>query len=307
MKIKAFTLQVFIATTFFVLAGCVPEISMTLRPNQTTTPSFIISPSSTASPKPTLVFPPSLTPVPNMQSDKIPQLIAALQDDACKLPCYLGIVPGKTTLQEGIAILENLGGIYTGSYQRESDGALSYNFKFYIGDDATLPKGRIVEHSVTLMTDKDIVQIVDVIASPIIYESREPATTTYQTYWKRYSLREIFLQMGEPENIYLNPKDRPSESGTQWFLVYVKQSIQIDLYDSWLENKLCPNETVMPLGMTLSYPGSPFSIYADGRVPPTDREIYLPIEAMFGITTNDFYNQIFADPSICFEPKVTNP
>jgi hypothetical protein len=311
MKINPLILQIFITIAVFIFTSCVPATTLATQPIETASSTITPSPSSTPHPKSTLVFPASLTPIPNMHPEKVPQLIEALQNKDCKLPCYLGLIPGKTKLQEGITILENLGGIRFISgwgpnpYQRETDGALSYTYEFGIGDP--LPEGRIIYHSVTLVTDNDLVQVIEVRASPNINESLEPAASTYQTYWKRYSLREIFLQMGEPESIYSDPRERPVESGTQWILVYDRQSIQIDLYDSWLENKLCPSDEVKVLHMTLSYSDSSFSIYADGRVPPTDREIYLPIEEMFGVTVHQFYKQVLEDSLVCFEPKTPNP
>ena len=310
MKIKTFTLQkvTFLAVVMLII-GCIPQDNVIPYPSQTQNVILTSSPYPTAPPKPTLVFPPSPTSVPNMQPDKIPLLIKQLQNEDCKLPCYLGIIPGETTLRNGIAILKSLGGkeFISGTgknpYQRETDGAFLYTYEFDIGEPD--PEGNIISHSVTLITDNDLIQSMEISASPIIFKNEliETAMETYQFIWNGYSLENIFLQMGEPENVYLPPKERPNMSGTTWLLVYAKQNTQIYLFDEWLGNKICPNNEVKILRMALSHLDSPFSIYADGRVPPTDREIYLPIEEMFGINTSDFYKQVLANPSICFELK----
>jgi len=56
--------------------------------------------------------------------------------------------------------------------------------------------------------------------------------------------------------------------------------------------------------MRLSYPGSTLSIYGDGTVPGTESP---PVEYVIGIDTHEFYERLVADPSVCFEPRVSNP
>ncbi|MBI3164929.1 MAG: hypothetical protein HYZ24_09620 [Chloroflexi bacterium] len=311
MKLKIFISPIFIAIIVLAFTNCSPEATMVMMPSETAIPTFTSLPEQTETPKIELVFPSSPTPVPNMAPDKIPLLVAALQDNTCNLPCYLGIIPGKTTLQQGIEILNNLGGIQFKSgrgpapYQRKSDGALYYPYEFGIGEP--LPEGRIIYHDVTLITDNNIVHAVEVSASPNTNEAFEPAVSTYQEYWKRYSLKNIFLQIGEPDSIYSSPKERPNELHAEWFLVYTKKNAHINLRDEWFENKLCPGNRVKVLQMTLSHADSPFSIYADGRVPPTDLDLYFPIKEMFRITAHEFYNKVTENSSSCFDSIVANP
>jgi hypothetical protein len=241
-----------------------------------------------------------------MQPDKIPLLIAALQDGTCQLPCYLGIIPGETTLQKGIAILENLGGneFISGygpnPYQRETDGALLYTFEFNV--DSTPPRDMVLSHSVTLITDNDIIQIIEVGAGTIVAESPQ-SLETYRAFFQRYSAREIFLQTGKPDTVSVGLIEHPNQLGDDLVILYTKQNIAIDLYGTGLENNLCPNNEAkhIYLHMLLSHPNSTLDIYSDGQVPFTNQEIYPRIEEVFNIGADEFYEQVLSDPTVCFE------
>lgn len=298
MKINSSNLYVFVVA-LLLLVGCASEISPT---PQVASPSLTSSPVLELPQKPSGAFPATLTPVPNMQVEKISLLVEKLQNANCKLPCYLGITPGKTKLQEGITILENLGGIYFLSgygptpYQRKTDGAYLYTYQFGIGEP--LSKGKIISHSVTLITNNDMVQAIEATAHPITYFSAEPATETYQSYWKRYTAKEIFFQLGEPEYIYLDSSEKLSDQIVfQLILIYTeqtKQTMQIYLSGFWQDNKICPNDKTMHTGIHM---------YLSHLNPSVDiNEIHaFSMEDVFGVTSNEFYEQVLADPLVCFE------
>ena len=74
---------------------------------------------------------------------------------------------------------------------------------------------------------------------------------------------------------------------------------------SMIENNICPMNEAKRIfvEMSLSFSNSSLKISSNGKVPPTDREVWLPIEKVLGLDTDEFYKQVIADPSVCFEPK----
>jgi hypothetical protein len=245
------------------------------------------------------------SPYPTMPINQEKLLNEKLHDINCNLPCYLGITPGKTKIDEAIRKLEDLGGIYDGVYLRESDGAQFFSFTMKIGDPAAWnetpdPDGSSMEiyNDVSLITDNDIVQIVDVAitASKSISKFRE--------YWSHYSVKEIFMQLGKPESFYIDVIDPELLIyGRNLILVYEKSNTEIEFYGPGKDNHLCPNNDAryIFLHLELSYENSTINISNDGRVPLTDREVYLPIEEALRVNEDEFYNRVLSDPDVCFE------
>jgi hypothetical protein len=304
MKTKTSIYHIFIAAAFLVLAGCTPANAITPQPSETSAPSLPPSPSPNSTLKPTSTWPPRPTPHPTLRPEKALQLLAALQDETCKLPCYLGIIPGQTTLQDAKAILVELGGSGLGEYRRDTDGLLSYTYTLDVGEQS--PGEKIISNLVTLVPKDDVVQVVIMGAGSMPSDSSPISIETYRTYWQRYSARQIFLQLGEPEKLSVNRVERLYDRGADLIFLYSKQNIAIDLYGTGQENNLCPKNEAksLSLHMLISYPGSPLNIYdLDGGVPLTDQELYPPIEDVFGVDGKNFYNSVVSDPSVCFTPK----
>jgi hypothetical protein len=139
MKMKVFLIMVIILG---VLAGCVAIDAAEVQIVDTETPSSEPHASSTytsmlihtPTPAPTLFLPPNPTPHPTLATDNALLLFNVMQDGNCKLPCFLGIFPGETTIQDATDILLELGGSDLGGFQRETDEAFDYPYSFDIGD-----------------------------------------------------------------------------------------------------------------------------------------------------------------------------
>ncbi|MBW8012722.1 MAG: hypothetical protein FVQ83_16010 [Chloroflexi bacterium] len=94
--------------TIFVLtiASCSPqqEVGSTAATTSTPSPSPTTSPTSTltATAPPMGTFTLTLTPQPTLSEEEIEQkLIQYYETNGnCELPCFWGIIPGETTLQE---------------------------------------------------------------------------------------------------------------------------------------------------------------------------------------------------------------
>ena len=286
--------------SLLVFAGCVPHTTP-VSPIPIAT-SRTLSPSQEPIATPDGVDP---TAVPTLMPEHEKRLAEALQFTECVLPCYLGIIPGETTLQDARGILESLGGVYMGPFQRtKTDGAFDYTYQFHIGD---MPIGnKIVYGSISLITDGTVVQVIENAGAGTSLTEKEKSWVIYRQYWHRYnSPRQIFLQLGEPEQIYTF-RDRSDTL----IIFYDNPDIRIDIVGTEQENNLCPRDRLvnyLSIDMTISNIYSPFSINGAGGVPLTDHEIYFPIEETFGVTVHEFYQQIMANPLTCLESKTLNP
>lgn len=306
-------LVLFFLLLLLLLSACTPAPAVPtpipIPPENTPTsvapPEATHTPQATATPtsKPTLFLPPNPTPYPTLYPDEARQLFNTMQDESCKLPCFLGIVPGETLMQDAREILLRLGGAYLGEYIRKTDGAVNYSFKFKIGDQNS--GETLITHTVTLIPDNEIVQAIIVGGGTLVPKASPEAIKTYRTYWQRYSASSIFFQLGEPDGISVMRIEGDFHYGTDLILLYERVHIAIHLYGTGQENNLCQkNEaTFITLDMYLSCPESTVDIYAGGRVPLTDQEIYPPIEEVYGVSARQFYYSVNSDPSVCWAPK----
>ena len=308
------------AIGLLILTGCTTSVSPSPTQSSVTLSATVSSspaptPEPSRSPIPTLFIP---TPEPTLPSSHELRVNQLLQDENCKLPCYLGIVPGKTTLNEAKAILESVGAKYSGKeYKRNSDGAIYYTYILNVGgqpamDETPSPDGSIVtvSHHVSLITDTDVVQIIEASAGTV-----GPGTSTtqgrrkFREYWSRYTARGIFLQLGLPDHLYTDTPELPKINGSTLLATYEKVGVVVEIYGTGDENNICPELKAKFLAIRLSLfnPSSSLSIYGDGRVRPTERSAWLPLEEVLGVDTQEFYRQLMSDPLTCFEPKIISP
>jgi hypothetical protein len=269
------------------------------------------SPTSTIMPsegKTTFAPPSVFFPVPTANSEQEFRIINLIQSQDCILPCYLGITPGKTTVQEARILLEDIKAGYIGDYQRR-DGSTEYAFnllKIGIPQNNLMatsePEEVFLAQRISLISVDSIIQIIEAgVATKGMFPK-------YRDIWSRYSVAGIFSQLGVPDQIYLNqfdPLRAEYTYGQAVWAVYEEQGVVFHLYGTGKENNICPEKeaTLVDLDLSLYNPDAGLDIYIDGRVQPTNRDVYLPIEEVLGITTTEFYNQVFSNPSVCFQTQ----
>ena len=273
--------QIIIA--LLILIGCASPIP-TVQQTTAKTPSPSVTPiiSPTVTPPIWATF---LSPAPTMLPDQELAMVELLQSKDCALPCYLGIIPGKTIVSEAKTILENIGGSYLSYYIRNTDNAIYYTYQMRGGDPSGInetpePDGRtaIIYHDVSLITNNDIVQIIEVrIAVTLSVEK-------YRNVWSRYSARNIFLQLGRPDELLTNsfhyPEGYAPLRDSTLLIVYQKLGVVVGLHGWKEENNICPEyeSNDIHLNLSLFNPDSSLSIYSDRRVHPTNRDVWLPVK-----------------------------
>jgi hypothetical protein len=257
---------------------------------------------------------PSTTPIPPIPTLSIKNeqaLIRELQLQNCNLPCYLGIIPGKTSLTEAQGILRKLGGVVDGEPYIHPDSAIEFNYSAWIGDELSpLPTPEKdtsyeigISHDITLITDGNVVKMIRVNVASI------KSIKKLEQIWSRYTPQKIFLQAGLPNQAYIDqiPETRElARWGYYYLFIYEKLGARIEIDGVKDGELICPHfgGNFAHLDMYLYDPHSPVDLYA---IPASNRDIWAPVEDLLIISSREFAQRVLNNPDVCFEQKVVSP
>lgn len=254
-----------------------------------------------------LVTPTFIPPVPTLHPFQQAHMIGLLQSNECNLPCYMNITPGKTSWNEANAILDSIGASFRGNY---TEGGLPvYGFTLWIGNQAI---NEITPNPEVVVGDREIVHEEDLTIRDNKVQRLQVRIHTkkylikFQKYWSRYTMREILLRQGFPDKMFTHIS---RGTGYGLVLVYEKVGLVAEFNGSMQEKLICTEneKLIIGLDLTLTNPTSGLSIYKPGWVPPTDRNVWLPIIEVLGLDEKEFYNQIITNQETCFEVKTVAP
>jgi hypothetical protein len=146
------------------------------------------------------VQPPLLTPIPTLRPEEALETFADLieKNDECDLPCWLGIIPGQTDSGEVVNKFSEFSAIANTNYSSEwaSTRIFLPNFEAATHDIAT---------NVAFAENGKVAQILVAASSyldkngPLDYNNPE-----FQRLLQRYFVPGIFMDYGQPENIFLD-------------------------------------------------------------------------------------------------------
>ncbi len=122
------------------------------------------------------------------RTQAIPPALQALHFKDCELPCWIGIIPGKTTIGEAE---RNIANTYNAIYPLFGDSVVGY-WEFVVADKETGIQIRVKLNSITGQPSSAIVNDITIIQD-------EPGPTV--------SLGELESLLGSPENILESPPD----------------------------------------------------------------------------------------------------
>lgn len=256
---------------------------------------------------------PAYTPIPILSPEKERALEVALKDDNCKFPCYLGITPGKTSWEDAQAIMDRIGGTAEEDYYTNHEETFSKSYTLFLGDTrfALLTPDRntdfdnyLLSHFVRMRIGRNIVQ-------EISYSVRAKRfMETYRDFWGNYTLPHIFRQYNLPDAVYF----AISEKGPGYVLVlaYEKYTSVIEIHQVQEGDSICPISIDARLrGVSVRMQFSSTDFFDDMMkfrgVPLTERNVYLPLEEVLGISRREFYQSLIKEPSSCFEIKKVIP
>jgi hypothetical protein len=250
-----------------------------------------------------------LTPtfIPTILPNQEQRMINLLHLKNCELPCYLGIIPGKTSWEDAQKILNTVGAKYVG--EGSENGFPIYGYSINIGDLTTI---YITPDTNTGSGDLEISQHINFTIGENtvqrIYASIETIkfVSKFREYWSRYLLDGILQRIGKPNKIFLGI----SQQGDGYSIFFIYEDISTVLYFNAIKTGrlVCPlsQDKMLPsLQMTVTNRIILPDLYTPGKVPPTNLNVYLPIEEALGVDETEFYNQIRLEPQTCFEIKKT--
>ncbi len=323
MKSRKPSIFLLVSTLLTLLAGCIFDNRLTPMPFQLTSTATLLTSTSiqTLTITPTRTFMPVQTLSPD---DAYTRLHALLTDTAnCRLPCWMGITPGESTLQEASeqlilfsGIAERTGiGIIVGA-EEGSYGTLTIP---YPNDNKTIE----IRLSYQKPADENKVFVIwlDTRAYRLKdgeYNGDVYGYIAYTELLKAYSLSGVLSTYGPPSLIFIR-SDLPGVPTPEWwgsFIIHIwypEQGIFLGYYmfaEGVGENyRFCPSNafisgTLIPLGHGTDF--QEILVSLRGVYPlffPPASNIKTPQEA-FGMTIEGFYQLLTASPNSCLEtPK----
>jgi len=292
-------------TISLLVGGCIePNISSTTPSHEVTSTNPIVAAESltkTAVPVSTEA-PFLMTEIPTLSLDDAQSKLIELltNNGGCKLPCFWGINPDKSSFQETMEILVPLSDISQFTHFETGIGAIDPE---YVEDEL------IIHTSVRFLSDPNTN-----IVSHIAFTSRALnkvdggfievfVSSAYSKLVDYYMLKNILTRYGNPTRVMLSTMARlPSNSvvgGFKILLLYPDQGILVN-YTMQMqivgENIMgCPSDS-----------SAEFELYASGQsnsffdfLEPTGwpqiiENTYKPIDEVTAMTKDDFY-QLFSE------------
>jgi hypothetical protein len=281
-----------------LLSGCTFRNGVTTSPTAFSTQ--VIQPSSAPTATLDLISTPTLentyrTPVPTLSINVEQKMVEVLKSNDCNLPCYMGVIPGETKWSDAKILLETLGANFE-AQGLQGDGKW-YSYIATIDDPSiTMTNGAVEDHrisnSIGLIIKNDVVQ------RTYIWILGRGLSPKFQDYWSKYSPKGVFLQLGIPDEIY--------SAGGLLALEYKRLGI-INTYDTfWLDGQLCPqNETGhFDRRFVIKNKNTSDALFTEFQDSLRNKALWDPIEESLGISVKEFYDQVIADDSVCFDIKI---
>lgn len=277
----------------FILSGCTP-VSQTIQPSQeaqhpsstnllamntvapTSTPTLAITetPSSTA----------IQTPLVTLRPENVKETMQPLLQDPmnCAIPCFLGITPGKTSLDTVRAFFSPLGFIHReGTDLNSGRDFYSIGYEDFIGRDS----------HVTLYITNNLVENIYIM--PEIIKQKEGSPRD----WIAYSQETIIKKFGQPSRVdfYLA---WPGSGGSEIIMnMYFYSSNLIVQYTG--ENML-DSSNHSPHLCPLTAPFDYVRLWL-GPNPPNSPLAGVPLEQATSLTMDQFTQLMLGDPqNACF-------
>jgi hypothetical protein len=265
------------------LAGCMPA-NLTTIPTLAETPvssATLIPPTSTSTFTPTATVTPTLSPTLEPKQAKETIRILMQESVDCEAPCFWGIVPGKTTLQDATNIFAHLGISF--AYTATLDGKDFYDANYNLHDG--------IEVSPLIAIQNNTVKSLDVGINDTSPEGSPRK-------WIAYSPETLIKRYGPPSQVdfFLG---RVAPSPTHSMKMYFEKEkliveyIGTNLLDHGSQLEFCPvNNQVDYIHIWMG---------DDPQYPPSPD---VPLEEATSLTLEEFSNLMTGDTKkACFNLK----
>jgi hypothetical protein len=238
-----------------------------------------------------------ITPKPTLTNEQIDSMQNQLQNnEICKLPCWWGIEPGKTTWKDAQDFLLSLG-LYP------SDGMYpAVDFSWFYQDGH-------IENSLYFLENGGLVETIDIKSLLVRTKSER-----FFSFWKNYSPENILKRYGKPSRIWIKSTSYGTVGvGYELWLFYDQQGFLIIIGGNTHLKEIytiCPSfkinnieESPDDIEIVLSAP-------TDSRQLETLTDLYsigsypyiLPLEKAANLSIDDFYKSYLEKgSSFCFD------
>jgi hypothetical protein len=293
---KPFSLFSLFLMAVFALAGCAP-VSPTMQPTQIPSvtipaiPTSVLTPTGTASlpsdtPSPTMTWTPFYTLEPVQVTETLQPLLKEPMN--CSVPCFWGIIPGKTSLDEARLFFSKLGFIPFEGMDRNTPSSGMYFYTISYDSGSGYPS------SVTLHASNNLVE--NIVVNPDILKPKEGSPRE----WIAYSPETLIKQFGEPSSVRFY--------GRSYGLVGSFQNIAIDMIMYFDTSDLIVHYSGAGMTPQRFCPSTaPFDFLRIwiGPYPPNAPSFEaVPLEKATSLTMEQFTQLMTGDPNkACFKLK----
>lgn len=280
-----------------ILSGCVSQISperpLTVSPISTRTDAAVVTTFLVSTPTPTPAPKPTPTHIPLLTSMPIHWLENTQE---CQLPCWWGMTPGKTTIQQAREIMLTYTGQKGDIPKDKVNHYTEYQYGIRIGDTPFLI-------ALIYLYEKD-----GLLEGIKIYSEDYQDRDLFWKEWHDFRSVNFLITYGEPSNgqvllFWERPSPTTHEVLYRMLFEYNVRGIMVE-YGGLTENidnlyTICPDTNTEPFfQMFLSNPEKVVFIS------PFEKLSSLPFSESSSVTLKDYFRQVISNPEdSCF----TNP
>lgn len=281
----------------FALAGCVP-VSATMQPTKRIQLPSLTLPPTTATTIPSLTLTPAITatefgatlsptftpkPVDTLEPEIVRATLEPLLREPlnCAVPCFWGIIPGKTGFDEARTLFSRLG--FT-----PFEGTDLYSGRDFYTINYESNRGRV--SSVTLFPSDH--RVADIEITPEVAKQKEGGLRE----WIAYSPETLINKYGKPSRVKFALSWGPNFVITM--ILYFDNPDLIALYSGY---NMIPGRPHSPRVCPLTAPFDDVRLWMGPNPPNPPTMSTIPLEKATSLTIDQFTQLMMGDPQeACF-------
>lgn len=241
-----------------------------------------IQPTDTVTPPPTA----TPSPQPTLDADARLTLLREMlrTNGGCELPCWWGVVPGKTTWEATLRQFRSYGDAFVVPHPTRE-------YEYSVSEEFDVKDGIVRGISVSGGT-------ANYLYSPVLAAD-----------WQRYALRPMLTRHGKPSAVSLQVAVLCMEGGCgdpiyRLFVVFDHAGIAVSYYGSAKDTdpvKICPNpDNIHAISLDLQAPDDPRPILELEHLDPAELPLIYPLAKVSTMTLDSFYETFKASDTACF-------
>lgn len=247
------------------------------------------------------------TPENTLRSFEEQRLLANINNHNCVLPCFFGIIPGKTTIKEAREKISDIGGTFIGVVDNQTH--LLYEYDFEIGGEVTsedtvfLEDGsiRTFTFNIGLITDDEIVQ--GLYLGGGTWGLQNPTNQSIEItklFSNRFKTQTIFKELGKPDQVYISKPNIKAASLIA--LIYEGKGIMVEVLGPEEINNVCfidGQPTLIYFDVYLINNQSTIDFTPYGYLFPTVSDDWMPIKEVINMGEEEFYDHVIENENFC--------